>query len=239
MTKKGKQLTIDITIYRTPGKAIGVQLSFKEKLEQRVKHLVKVDPAILQTCSLKVKITGDGTRVSRSMHVVVIRFSIIGTIERSNSPRGNHVLALVNTDENYDGLVEAMEDICRSIESTSFVDIEGSKIDIEHFFCANWKFLALCVGIDAANATYSCIWCKCPSTTRHDLTKTWSITNPNEGARSIEEIKECAGKTSEEKYNCCRQPILPSIPIHHVVPDVLHLFLRVTDLLTNLLILEL
>ena len=100
--------------------------------------------------------------------------------------------------------------------------------------------MALCVGIDAANATYACIWCKCPTCDRHDIKKTWSITNPDKGARSIEEIQNCAQKSkkSDEKYNCSREPIL-SIPLDHTVPDILHLFLRIADVLINLLILEL
>ena len=57
------------------------------------------------------------------------------------------------------------------------------------FFGADWKFLALCTGIEAANARYSCIWCKCPSEDRYDIRKTWSFKNIEEGARTIEEIQ--------------------------------------------------
>ena len=70
-----------------------------------------------------------------------------------------------------------------------------------YFFCADWKFLALCVGIDAANATFACIWCKCPKCDRHDLSKTWSLTNLDEGARSIEEIQNCAKKGKNQMKN--------------------------------------
>ena len=102
------------------------------------------------------------------------------------------------------------------------------------------EIFAIYVGIDAANGTYACIWCKCPTCDKHDLSKTWLLTNPDKGARSIEEIRKCAekSKNAKEKYNCSRQPILP-IALDHFVPDILHLFLRITDVLTNLLILEL
>jgi len=83
--------------------------------------------------------------------------------------------------------------------------------------------LDIFIGIDAANATYACIWCKCPTHERHDISKEWSLTDPDKGARSINKIQDCAkkGKTSKEKYNCSRQPILP-IPIDHIIPDILH-----------------
>ena len=240
VSKTAKELNSVSIIRPTPGKEIGVQQSLKEKLHQRIKHLIQLDPSITQSPLLKVKITGDGTCVSRSMHVVVIAFTIIGTKEHPNSPGGNHVLALINTNENYDGLKEATEDICDEIKHTKDVEVEGVKFNIEYYLCADWKFLAICVGIDAANATYACIWCKCPSSDRHDISKTWSLTDPGKGARSIEEIQNCAKKrkNAKDKYNCSRQPIFP-IPLDHIVPDILHLFLRITDVLINLLILEL
>ena len=68
------------------------------------------------------------------------------------------------------------------------------------------------------------------------------MTNPKEGARTIEEIQKLAmlkkNKTNE-KYGCIQQPLFTSIPIDKVVPDILHLFLRISDVLINLLILEL
>ena len=55
---------------------------------------------MIESPLVKVKITGDGTCVSCSMHVIVIAFAIIGSKESPNSSRGNDVLALVNTNEN-------------------------------------------------------------------------------------------------------------------------------------------
>ena len=42
-----------------------------------------------------------------------------------------------------------------------------------------------------------------------------------------------------ETYGCVREPPFPSIAVDHVVPDILHLFLRICDVMINLLILEL
>ena len=56
----------------------------------------------------------------------------------------------------------------------------------------------------------------------------------------IEEIQKLSlTKTKDSKYGCIHQPIFPSIPIDHVIPDILHLVLRISDILINLLILEL
>ena len=127
-------------IHPTPGNAIGVQQSLKEKLHQRIKHLLQLDPSIKESLLVKVKITGDGTCVSRSMHVVVIGFTLIGTKEYPNSPHGNHVLALINTNEDYDGLREATEDICDEIKHTPFVEVDGTMFRIEYFFVLTGNF---------------------------------------------------------------------------------------------------
>ena len=53
------------------------------------------------------------------------------------------------------------------------------------------KFLAVCIGIESATLTYSCIWCKCPAEDRYDLKKKWSVTNTKEGgARTTNEIQK-------------------------------------------------
>ena len=69
----------------------------------------------------------------------------------------------------------------------------------------------------------------------------WSITDPEKGARTIEEIQtKCKlGKRNKERFSCCRSPIFPFIPIERVVIDSLHLFLRIGDVLINLLIRDL
>lgn len=91
------------------------------------------------------------------------------------------------------------------------------------------------LGIDGATSTYSCIWCKCPKQQRFDPTEKWSLTDTTKGARSTEENSKQAGK----KFNVSNVPLFPSIPLANVVIDNLHLFLRVSDVLIDQLIIEL
>ena len=65
--------------------------------------------------------------------------------------------------------------------------------------------------------------------------------DPQKGAQTIAEIQKFAKskKKATDKYGCVRQPLFPSIPVDHIIPDVLHLFLRICDVLINLLITEL
>jgi hypothetical protein len=73
------------------------------------------------------------------------------------------------------------------------------------------------------------------------MSTTWSLTDSVKGARTIDEISEkCKlAKTSKNRKNCCRPPLFSFIPLDHVVIDSLHLFLRIADVLINLLIRDL
>lgn len=71
---------------------------------------------------------------------------------------------------------------------------------------------------------------------RYDTTKTWSINDSQQGARSLDEISKYA---KSKKFNCKAVPLFPFIPIDHVIIDTLHLFLRISDNLIELLIREL
>jgi len=88
-----------------------------------------------------------------------------------------HVLALINTTEDYNNLQEALRDIAEEIKNTTSITISDLTLEVEYFLGGDWKFLAICSGLEAANSCYSCVWCKCPYTERHNLLKTWSISD--------------------------------------------------------------
>ena len=109
---------------------------------------------------------------------------------------------------------------------------------IEYFLCSDLKFLAIVCGIQSANSTYACIWCTCPSLERYNMDIKWSIDDVNNGARTIDSIMTCLKKPKSQRLGCINPPLFPSVPITHVIPDVLHLFLRITDVLFDLLIMD-
>ena len=153
-------------VYSTPGSILGVQQSLKKRLATRLEILVKKYPSIKDEACIRVKLTGDGTWVSRSMHLVVIAFSILNVGNQNpNLPGGNHAIALVNTEEKYEQLSEALKDIEKEIQSTQHLTIDDHKFKIEYYFSVDMEYLAVCLGLQAANANYSCIWCNNKDTT--------------------------------------------------------------------------
>ena len=67
----------------------------------------------------------------------------------------------------------------------------------------------------------------------------WSLTDPSQGARTIDENVTNAEKRGRKQFNVSHTPLFPMIPLSRVVIDNLHLFLRVADVLIDLLIVEL
>lgn len=66
--------------------------------------------------------------------------------------------------------------------------------------------------------------------------QTWSTKDPHFGARKITEIETYS---RVKKFNCTEKPLFVFIPIDHVIIDTLHLFLRISDVMIDLLIREL
>ena len=79
------------------------------------------------------------------------------------------------------------------------------------------------------------------SVQKSDMTKEWSIVHQAKGARTIEEITTMSklGKRNLNRNNCSHEPLFPFISIERVVIDSLHMFLRISDTLKNLLIRDL
>ena len=160
--------------------------------------------------------------------------------ENPSSPYGCHTIALLNTTEDYDNLHEALTDIADEMKKLHCIEVDGKVFCVEFYLGGDWKFLALVTGIEAASSIYFCVWCKCPSDEKHIVGK-WSALDTTKGARTTKETQTlCLEKKKPVKKFCCvRQPLFPMIEIKYVIPDILHLFLRISDVLVNLLILEL
>jgi len=89
------------------------------------------------------------------MHILVTAFTILDGNKNPNSPGGNDVIAMLNAQEKYEHLSEALKDIANEIESLKSIKINGHNFRIEFSLSADMKHLAICLGIQAVNATYS------------------------------------------------------------------------------------
>ena len=233
-------------IRSTPNGVVGVQQSLRERVIVRLTHLI--DKALEQESPesvpsrIRIKLTGDGTQIARGLSVVNVSFTVLEEGQsRACSAFGNHSLAILRVSEKYEELKDGMEDIIAEAKDLEVLTIHDKVYSIQFFLGGDLKFLAAVCGIEAANSEHACIWCKCPKKERWNMALTWSIQDQPKGARTVEEITEkCKlGKTSKNRFNCCHPPMFPFIPMDQVIIDSLHLFLRIADVLINLLIRDL
>ena len=220
-----------------------MQQSLRKQLTERVEHLLHVSSmnATFRSSELiRIKLTGDGTNIGK-LHVVTFGFTIPEDGMGSKSAAGNHPLCIIKDTEDYEQLKISLSDILKDIRDIHVhgLVVQGTTFKIDFMLGGDWKFLACVCGLDSASSKYSCIWCICSKDERH-IDKKWSITDKDEGARTIEDMKAAAKlpKKSSKKYNCSHPPLFDMIPMHKVIIDNLHLFLRISDLLINLLIMD-
>lgn len=143
----------------------------------------KAEPtsSLFQDKVLCVKLTGDGTKIGKRLHVVNLAFTILEE-NIAESAAGNHCIAIFKKPEKYEPMKKCLEDIVREVESISSLTVGQHTFEVKFYLGGDWKFLAMVTGIDSAASNYACIWCKCPSLERHDVSQDWSITDCGLGA---------------------------------------------------------
>ena len=218
-------------ILDTKGRYEGVWKSLADSLKKELS-----DPKrehLIQDGKVRIKFSGDGTRVGERKNFVNIAYTIIGE-DTCTSYEGNYLLGIAKCPESGDVLKETFEDLFEEFINLDTIEVNGKTIHVEKFLGGDLKFLNQVMGIDSFNSEHCCLWCKSDKKTRHDMTKHWSMSDPEKGARTVEEITQCSKERDKsKKFNCHAPPLFRSIPVVHVVPDTLHLFMRIADQLVG------
>ena len=186
--------------------------------------------ALNNTDTLKIKVSGDGTRIGKRLQLLNVSYTIINEGAVAASLQGNHIIAIVKAKDDYVNIRDSLSDLREEMKNLSEISVNGANYKIEYFIGGDWKFLATVCGIGPANHNYACIWCNCPKLQRWDASKNWIIES------NVANIKD---NSKTRKFNCQRLPLFDFIEMHHVVIDTLHLFLRISDVLIENLILQL
>lgn len=121
------------------------------------------------------------------------------------------MLPILKEPEDYESLSRGLEDIRKEVESLKSISVDGKSYEIEYYLGRDWKFLALVTGIGSAKSEFACIWCKCARGDHADMDKEWSLSNP-EGGCTTEENVQLATK-SKKKFNVSHCPLFPTIPL--------------------------
>ena len=224
-------------IEKVPGNYAGAQISFVDTLQDHIRDYLKSHPSHPREEPIKIKISGDGAKMSRTTNFMILSFSLLQTGERVMSSKGNRTLCIVDGPEKYDTLKSSMGDVISEINSViknGKVEVDGEEISIEMFLGGDYKILPMVMGLKGATSDYSCLWRKIHKLQRWDMSKDIDFYNTGEIKRTLQEIREFQGST---KF-CCIHPPLFDIDLDHVILDELHRMMRITDRLTDCVITE-
>jgi hypothetical protein len=140
---------------RIPGNIPGAYVSLESKIIRYIKY--HVNP---ETDKIKIKISGDGSKVSRILNFVVLSFSVI-TDDLTLSSKDENVFCIVNCKEDYDHLKLACKPIFQKINTLyekASIEVEGKHFDLDILMGGDMKFLQLMLGLGGSLCNYSCPW---------------------------------------------------------------------------------
>ena len=55
---------------------------------------------------IRIKLTGDGTKIGKRLHVVNVAFTLLDEGEKAYSAAGNHCIAIIKEPESYESLYD-------------------------------------------------------------------------------------------------------------------------------------
>ncbi len=203
----------NFTIERIPG---GAMVNVKDE----VRRMLPLNDD--ENTELKLKISGDGTRVSRISQFIT--FMLSKPCVDNQSSLNQHALAIIKGPEEYQTLMGFSKLFAQIHEIMEDGQVDGRKVDL--YLGADMKMVLALLGLNAANGTYSCPWCKIKSDDRYrDLEHIFSC-HEQEMLRDINEMISAPDGFLGKK----EQPLI-NINVLKIIPDILHLLLRITDLL--------
>jgi len=114
-------------IEKAPGIYPGAQISFLDTLKEHIADFLKSNPNYPMEEPMKVKISGDGAKMSRTTNFMLLSFSLLETGDKVMSSNGNRTLCIVNGPEKYDTLKSSMGNVIKNGK----IDVDGKEVSIE------------------------------------------------------------------------------------------------------------
>ena len=81
-----------------------------------IRVLTSSNPTIRENKEVCLRLSGDGTKIGKRLHVVVFTFTILDE-DQAGPARGNHILAVFKQPESYDCLKLALDDIIKELDT--------------------------------------------------------------------------------------------------------------------------
>ena len=151
--------------------------------------------------TVKVKISGDGARMTRNSSFILMSFALLHSDDEVMAAKGNHTIAVVKGKEDYNTLRQSFGDIFKEINSLiskKKIEVGGKSVNLEFFLGGDYKFILLVMGLKGATSHYACVWCKIHRNNRWDTSFNLDHYQSPDLKRSLKEMFELARKKKQE-----------------------------------------
>ncbi|CAB4439636.1 unnamed protein product [Rhizophagus irregularis] len=104
--------------------------------------------------TIHLRISGDGRNVERKVKQVMVTCSILDDFDNIYRPENYYTIILYPGIEKYEILNVVLEPLIielRKLKEEGFRDNQNREWKVELYFSSDWKFLAICLGLNAAN----------------------------------------------------------------------------------------
>ena len=134
------------------GKVSSVETVFKELISDCLKQNPDFDTI---NDKIKIKINGDGARMTRNSNFILLSFSILQTGECVMSAKGNRTIGIVNGTEGYQTIKVSFGSLFKEINSlieSAKLTVDGQDLNTEFYLGGEYQFLLLMLGLKGATS---------------------------------------------------------------------------------------
>jgi hypothetical protein len=205
----------------------------EELLKQLItsRNLYDINPITLN-------LQGDGRQLGKAHRSVTFCFTILDEGKDVTKAKHLYEVACISAEEDNKALkvtLKPLLDRFHQLKQNGITDYSGEHHTVDCFLSSDWKFMITLLGLCPARSNGCfCIWCLCDRQGRSE--------------RDTDKKKAAQWEIDEDRMNvpigtsgrtAGKENLIPWIPPSHIILDLLHLLLRVMDVLIAHLIADL
>lgn len=202
----------------------------RKEIESMIKHAIEIKSFDLDDHQpFRLKLGGDGTRVSRISTFVSFYLSHIDNSEVKQDSMQHRIIGLSKCSESYENIQGSFSSMFHEVNElleSPHLSVDGHDVELDFYLTGDMKMLNLLMGMKSCGADQSCIWCHIKSSERHTIPTHIEQYNTLPLCRNIQNMLH--GKKGQSGMK--NKPLL-LFPVKKVIPDILHMLLRITDVL--------
>lgn len=210
----------------------------KKKIELAVEKLMNRNLLHPQNNTIKIKISGDGYLRTHKLGHVLFTFTFLDT-ELAHQSYATWDVCVLDGSEDIDNVAIVMKNISEQMQNCKEINIGNMNLITEYFVTSDQKFLALILGLSGATTKFFCPWCECPKEFRGALKENFPLRSVEHLHKLASEIPDAKSKAQKwrngEGKGTVTAPAVDGIEFTHIVPDIMHIFIRITEKLLTCL----